>query len=236
MAEATSKSGDRTINYLARLLQMNPVQQADEIIRARNRALRRDVGPAAASGDAAQVRDRRRKLLEQIEEIRSAFWTMPPAELAAALNRVDVSTAPDVEAAVARLRVVAQERAKLPALSEMAGFDGDFFSKLKHVLIDSPRDVSVLKEQILSSFRNGKHRRRLRQMVRLLEQEVPAIYALEADWFRALYRQRVLARSIFISNSTRSNSSANESSGSKWWIWIAVFILFRFVLSLINDR
>jgi hypothetical protein len=228
MAEATSKSGDRTINYLARLLQMNPVQQADEIIRARNRALRRDVGPAAASGDAAQVRDRRRKLLEQIEEIRSAFWTLPPAELAAALNRVGGRRrAPPSRGAGAR---------QASCVIGNGWLRRRFFSKLKHVLIDSPRDVSVLKEQILSSFRDRKHRRRLRQMVRLLEQEVPAIYALEADWFRALYRQRVLARSIFISNSTRSNSSANESSGSKWWIWIAVFILFRFVLSLINDR
>src|SRR4029079_18226357 len=73
---------------------------------------------------------------------------------------------------------------------QMTGFDGHFFSALKEVLVQSPRETAVLREQVLSTFRNRARRKSGRKMVELLQNEMPAVCQLESDWFETLRRQK----------------------------------------------
>jgi hypothetical protein len=125
-------------------------------------------------------------------------------------------------------------------LAEKRGFDGDFFSSLKQVLTKSPREVAVLKEQVLSAFRNRAHRKRGRQMVKLVKRELPAIYGLEADWFDALYRQKAKS-TLLVSSSRQGSVPAAIGGGSDfrkyWWIiWIFVVAIGRFFTTMSNDN
>jgi len=220
MNEAQMQARRQAIDYMVRLLQMNPIQEGDEIISARSKALglakRGESAAAAAAAEAPQVD--RRKVLEALEAVRSQFWTMPIDELNRQLAALDSQGFSDLEAAIGRLRVVAAHRALFPALAGKPGFDGEFFSALKEVLIRSPRDTAVLREKVLSSFRNRARRKGGRKMVALLKAEVPAIYELEADWFDTLYRQKA----HLVGSSRGSGLSVSATGFAKFW-WVILF-------------
>lgn len=216
---------------MARLLQMNPIHQGQEIILARSAALGFDKNAAAAiPTPVAKTRAERRKALDDLESLRRQFWNMPLDELQQRLGTFDCQGFVDLEAAVNRLRVVTEHRGELPALSQKPGFDGEFFSALKEILIRSSRDTAVLREQVLSTFRNRSRRKSGQRMVKLVKAEAPAIYALEADWFDTLSRQKTASRLRLFSNSARvpRQAGAVVSSGYRkyaWFIWIGVVVL-----------
>jgi hypothetical protein len=220
---------------------MNPLHECDEIVGARSAALGQAKKRGTASvEDADQVKMQRRNLLAQLDGLRNEFWTMPLDTLQAKLSELNARGYADLDAAVARLRIVAAHRAEFPKLAEKRGFDGDFFSSLKQVLTKSPRDVAVLKEQVLSTFRNRAHRKRGRQMLKLVKRELPAIYALEADWFDALYRQRVKG-TLLVSSSRQGSAPAAMSGGSDfrkyWWVvWLFVVAVGRFFTTASSDN
>lgn len=242
MSDTQAITGQAAIDHLVRLLQMNPIHQGTEIIDARREALglAKEVD-ATRSPPAEEVRALRRKALDQLKALRSRFWAMPLDELNKQLNALDNQGFVDLEASIARVRVVAAYRDQFPTLSEKPGFDGDFFSVLKDVLIRSPRDTAVIREQILSSFRNRSRRKRGRRMVALLKTEMPAIYELEADWFETLYRQKAQPRvTLVTSNSSRTGTGAagsKSNAGSYGWvIWLSIVAISGLIRSASNDR
>jgi hypothetical protein len=239
--DTQATTGQAAIDQMVRLLRMNPIHQGTEIIDARREALGlAKEAKATRSTPAEDVRALRRKVLDQLESLRSQFWAMPIDDLNKQLNALDNQGFVDLEASIARLRIVAAYRDQFPLLGGKPGFDSDFFFVLKKVLIRSPRDTAEVREQILSSFRNRSRRKRGRRMVALLKTEMPAIYELEADWFDTLYRQKAEPPVTFVTSSnaragTRTASSKSDA-GSYWWvIWIAVGVSSSLFRSMSND-
>lgn len=238
MSDAKAQARQRAVEYMTRLLQMNPVDQGDEIICARSTALGlANKADAARIEAAAEPRVERRKLIEQLDAIRRDFWTMPIATLRSQLSALNGQGFADLEVAVARLRVVAAHRSEFPKLAGQRYFDGEFFSSFKEVLTKSSRDTAVLKEQVLSSFRNRSRRKSGRRMVQLLKKELPAIYQLEADWMNALYRQKAKAPELFVTRKDRAAADVGSSSGSnRWLIWIIIMIAIRAIAALTQTK
>jgi hypothetical protein len=236
VSDAKAQSRQRAIDHMARLLQMNPIHQGEEIIRARIEAL--GLAKKAEGARPAPVEEQRvdrRKMLDALESVRSQFWTLPIDVLNAQLNALDGQGFVDLEAAIKRLRVVAAHRTRFPALAEKPGFDGDLFSSLKEVLIRSPRDTAVVREQVLSTFRNRSRRKQGRQMVALLKSEMPAVYDLEADWFNTLYRQKAQFSKVYLTSARPAFAVTGSESNLRkyrWVIWITLIIVGRFLLSL----
>jgi hypothetical protein len=226
---------------MARLLQMSPIHQGTEIICARSEALGlAEKANATRPVPTEDVRAVRRNVLDQLESVRSRFWTMPIDELNNQLQALDSRGFVDLEAAIARLRVVAAHRDRFPAFSQRPGFDGDFFSALKEVLVRSSRDTAVLREQILSIFRNRLRRKRSRLMVALLKTEMPAIYELEADWFDILYQQKAPPRVTLVTSSnartgTQTAGSKSDAGSYKWFIWLAIVATSCLLRSVSHD-
>ncbi|HEX5470962.1 MAG TPA: hypothetical protein VFW73_03705 [Lacipirellulaceae bacterium] len=180
-----------TIDRLVCLLQMNPVHQAAEIISLRSEGveLPNTIGRTPwLSVDA--LRANRRRLMEQIESIRSKFWGLSDDELNRALDAVDTPGFVDVQTAVARLRTVAAHRAQFNSLRKRFEYDSELLYVLNSIFIRSPKDTGLLREEVLSAFRKRSSRRRGQRVLQSLKAEIPAIYALEADWFAMLGRQK----------------------------------------------
>jgi hypothetical protein len=235
-------TGQAAIDHVVRLLQMNPIHQGMEIIDARREALGlAEQAKPTQSPRAEDVRALRRKVVDQLKSIRSQFWAMPIDQLNKQLNALDNQGFVDLEASIARVRVVATYRDRFPALSEKPGFDGDLFSVLKDVLVRSPRDTAVIREQVLSSFRSRARRKRGRRMVALLKTKMPAIYELEADWFDTLYRQKAQPRVTLLTSKsartgTRPVGSKSNVGSYGWMIWIAIVAISGLIRSASNDR
>lgn len=240
MSDAKVQARQRAIDYMVQLLQMNPVHEGAAIIAVRNDALglTKKAPPQPAVPVDVQKEDRR-KLLDQLEALRRQFWTMPLDALNQQLSALDGQGFADLEAAVKRLRIVAAHRAKFPALAQHADFSGEIFSSLKEILTRSPRDTAVLREQVLAKFRNRSHRKSGRKMIALLKRELPAIYALEADWFDTLDRQKVQTSGIHLVGQRRDNTAPagnGTNFGSYWWVIVLISGMVRACTSTMDHH
>jgi hypothetical protein len=217
----------RCVDYLVNVLQKNPLEHGAEIISGRNRLLRLETTPAQGVSSVSLVahRERRQAIVQQIESLRKQFWTAPLTELQGALGRLDAADFPDLQAAVNRLTTVAADRSRFPTLVRDRHFDGDFFSAFKEVLVSSPRDVAVLKENMLVSFANSSTRRRGKRMIALLQSEMPAVYALEAGWLSTLARQKRSTARVKAVSQRPVLSTASNFSIPWWWIVVAMIII-----------
>ena len=220
-----SKASPQVINYLQQQLSRNPVSESDDIISLRTKAFKleqRSTSPAAKPTPPSADRQR---LREKLEKIRSQCFTGTIDELQKQIARLPLADHPDLLTLANRLQVVLDSRAKLPALSADPRFDGDFFSCLKKVLVEPPREVSVLREQVLSSFRHRSNRKRGQAMIRLLKERLPALYALEHDWLESLLRMS--GRSATASSYAapqRSSPYVSSDVRSQWPVWLLVFL------------
>lgn len=240
MSDAKAQARQRAIDYMVQLLQMNPVHEGAAIIAVRSEAL--GLTKKAVPQPAPTVDDQkedRRKLLDQLEALRKQFWTMPLDALNQQLGALNGQGFADLEAAVKRLRIVAAHRARFPALAQHADFSGEIFSSLKEILTRSPRDTAVLREQVLSKFRNRSHRKSGRKMIALLKRELPAIYALEADWFDTLDRQKVQTSKVRLVGQDHNNAAPvgnGTNFGSYWWVIVLISGLVRACTSTMDHH
>lgn len=232
MPDAQRKKPAGAAAYLARTLRMNPLYEADQVIALRSRALRlKSDKPQPAN--VADLGKRRTDALARIEAIRKECWSAPPEQLLSRLDSLELDGLPDVQAAANRLKVVANNRAKLPQLASHKHFDGEFFSCLKTVLAESPRETAVLREQVLASFRSGKLRKRGRRMIKLLESKLPEVYALESDWFSALLRQKTTSTDSALAP---ADSSASDGMAIPAWAWwIVVFVVIKVLAAIARN-
>lgn len=216
MSEQRAEAGSRKRvgQYVLRALRMNPMHEADAIVALRARALgfERDGAAPGPTAPQGQALDRERQLSE-LATIRAECWSAPPERLLKRIKKLRAVAAPDVRSAAERLGVIAQCRPRLPELTQRREFDGQFFSVLKRVLAESPRETAVVREQALASFRKRKLRRRGRRMIKLLDREMPELYALESGWFESLMSQR--AAGLFASGGSSRSDSYTSGSGAE---------------------
>jgi len=216
-----------TLRYLQKTLQMNPLYESDEIIERRTRATGQTKTKETTE---ANSEDHRPKVLEQIAHVREVCWKEPVASLYQKIEAIDATPFPDLDAALKRLRVVADQRNNLSEISKHADFDTHFFTCLQRVLVASPRETSELREQVFAAFSTQKLRRRGMKTIQLIKKKVPEIYDLEADWLGALAKhKRVLGQN----DSTSYVDGDTESFRIPTWLWIVgAIILMRIVIAI----
>jgi len=231
-----SSGSGQVVAYLQRQLSQNPVHQSPEIIALRAKAFRLRRSTATAAATVSSSAEQRSHLRDQLEAIRSQCFTAPVEQLQQQLAGLSLSAYPDLEALAKRLQVIVRCRTKLPQLTTDRRFNGDFFACLKKVLTQPARDVAVLREQVLSSFRRkGRLRRRGQAMIRLLKEQVPELYALEADWLESLLQVRSHYSSFSLA--TSGENSGNTAIGAGLVIVLVTgLILFLAVPRSERDR
>lgn len=216
-----SSASPQVIEYLTRQLGRNPINESGDIVRTRAKAFRleaKQVSPQRSGPTAEQ----RQQVRDQLEQIRQTCFTGDVGQLLGRIRQLPVREFPELAALASRLKVVLESRGKLPALAGDPRFDGDFFSVLKKILVSPSRDVAVLREQVLASFRHRRNRRRGQGMIRLLKTEMPDLYALEADWLDSLLRYSARKHAV---TSPTAQTVADEGSGSSRWPgWVLAFL------------
>lgn len=217
-----SSASPKVVAYLTRQLSRNPISESADIVTLRAKALRLAKTKQHANEPSIPA-EQRQQLRDQLDTIRQQCFSAPVEQLQGQLNQMELANYPDLAALAKRLKVILDSRTKLPALSSDKRFDGDFFSCLKTVLVSPSRDVTILREQVLASFRHRRNRKRGQAMIRMLREELPELYALEADWLSSLAKCKVDLSSITLSNNS-------ENSGQ---VAIAFFLIVLVVGGII---
>lgn len=236
-ATPTGPASPQVVAYLTSQLARNPIHQSGDIVSHRAKAFKLapvQSSPAAAVASASS--DQRPKLRKALEDLRSRSFTASVEESLASIDKLDLAPFPDLAALADRLRVILKSRSALPQLSGHPKFDGDFFSCLKKVLVSPPRDVSVLREQVLASFRHRKNRKRGQAMVKLLKAELPELYALESDWLESLLRRQP-SPDIIITGAPREKAEeSNENFNWKRWLFVFLVCVLVRGYNRLNDE
>lgn len=234
----SSSKQEKIVQYVVRALQKNPVEEGASIVNSRNRLLGL-AAPVLNTKEIKTSRDprlQRQEALKQLDAIRSDFWTKPLPDLKASLQAVDAEHFPDVLSVVRRLTVVANHRDKLPQLTAHKSFDGDFLKVFREVLTATPRDSAVAKERMLAQFGKSKVRKRGSKMIRLIQQQLPELYALELNWLNSLVKQKNRKnRPVTLKSRDQFTSTASSGFHIPWWVIVLGLAILRAVIRMSND-
>ncbi|WLD15345.1 hypothetical protein [Planctellipticum variicoloris] len=230
MNNPTPRTDAERSAYLRTVLQMNPLQRAEEILALRNR-YRRIKTPTARTVTEVDARELRQQAVDGLQQVREQFWKERLTVLQQTLDALPLKQFPDLRKAAQRLKVLASHRQDFPGLAEVPRFDPDLFSRLKQILVVSPRDAGPLKEAVQDSFAEAGARKRALKMLALLERELPEIYQLEEDWFDLLRRERA-------SRWVRRPLEQGQTSGTSplRYVWFLIPVLVSVVLAVLNPK
>ncbi|WP_425398932.1 hypothetical protein [Aeoliella sp.] len=228
-----SSASPQVVDYLTKQLARNPINESGDIVRSRAKAFRLEAKQKTKSANAPSAGERQ-KVRDQLEQIRQACFTGPVDQLLGRIRQLPVQEFPELAALARRLTVVLQSRGKLPALASDRRFDGDFFSVLKKILVSPSRDVAVLREQVLASFRHRHNRRHGQAMIRLLKTELPELYALESDWLDSLLRYSARKHAVAAAPG-QAATTERSSNGWPWWLFLLVLPVIRGCAHIANE-
>jgi hypothetical protein len=235
MSSPAPETHQKLLRYLEHALRQNPFEESAAIIHRRSQVLGLRTAPkeAVQTIAAAPVSQQRQQLLQRLEQVRATFWTAPLATLRSSLQDLETRAGqsfPDIQAATRRLSVVAAHRDQFPRLVKHKWFYPDFLSAFKDVLVGTPRQAALVRERMLAQFGAPKIRRHGKKMIRLIQQELPAVYELESAWIESLLAQRGRHNA---SNPAYNyvESSSSSGGGIPWWVYLLVLTLIRILVS-----
>lgn len=209
--------------YLASVLLLNPIFQADEILAARDRFLGRE-SQADASQEIWQLQEQREELQTQIDSLRENFWTTKPKELRETLERLKVQQFPDLALAAERLRAAFRVRSEFPTLLQHKHCDQELFEKLKEIAVAAPREAGRTKQAFfLRTSANLKLHRRCRAMIKTLRKEFPELFQLEREWLQQIESTKPIAGKTESEKEAAQRSGSN-SSGRIGWVVVCVLL------------
>lgn len=203
--------------YLASVLPLNPIFQAEEILAARDRFLGR--ASAAGESDRWQLQEQREALHAQINTIREQFWTLKAQEMREALDKLSVDRFPDLKLAVERLRAAFRVRSEFPKIAQHKQYDEDLFEMLKAVAVAAPRDAGRTKQAFfLRTSSNFKLHRRCAAMIKTLCKEFPKVFALEQDWLQQIEQTKPIAGKTESEKEADQRAGRSVGAGAGWLV------------------
>ena len=226
MSPPKAKTEAERAQYLERVLRMNPLSDAADILEARNRFRGVKAAGAAAALAGAELYERRVDATRTFARLREEFWSLDLKTLTRRLEGLELKQFPDLQNAAWRLTVIARIRARLPQLTSNPHFDGAFFSHLKSIWVVSPRDAAPIKDEVMRDFTKPAKLRRGQSMIRMLHEELPDVYELDEDWLDILLRLRPKD----LQRPEKKEAGAGITfEGWGWMIWVVLWLVIQFL-------
>lgn len=179
-----SQPAGPVVKYVYRCLQLNPAKQAQEILDLRAAALGLPTRLQEGGADAVKKRQaRRQKLQQELDSIRSVFWTAPGAHLQTQLSRLDVGDFPELQKGVQRMLQLVGIREQVNSLLGMPNANSNLVNTFKRVMMLPPIEAGRVKDEFLFALPFHADLVSVKSMVRMLIDRLPQVYQVERAWF-----------------------------------------------------
>ncbi|MFH1303118.1 MAG: hypothetical protein ABIK07_18810 [Planctomycetota bacterium] len=178
----------RETDYASRLLNMNPLEHASEILVLRKRFLHPQEHAAKTLDEYADASDRREQIVKNINALKSGFWSLPETTLQQQLEMMDISDFPELTLALSRLKNIAEHRESFLRLKQHPDFFEEFFDQFCKLVLASPREAADLRIAFFNEFLNrsngaSHHKpKAYYRIAQVIQREFPELYALENIW------------------------------------------------------
>lgn len=202
--------------YLASVLPLNPIFQAEEILAARDRFLGR-TSSAGASSESWQLHEQREALQKKIDQLREQFWTTKPKDLREGLEGLSVDPFPDLKLATERLQAAFRVRIEFPKILQNKHCDQELFDKLKEIAVAAPREAGRAKQAFfLRSSSSTKLHNRCRTMIKMLRSEFPDVFELEREWLQQVEETKPISGQTVSEKEAIQRSKTGVNAGVGW--------------------
>lgn len=194
MTSDSAKTSERAGRYLTRVLQINPLENPQQVLDLRRRAL----GLTRVAGDRGQPRqavdpqleEKRQAMRGQVQRLQSDFWTMPLDRLRANLDALDARLAPELRPTIARLRTVATCRSEFPRLATVKNADLALVRAFKLAVVKPAAEAGPMRERFLNTIKDRKRLQHAQRMTRVIRDQYPILFQLEKDWFETILKMK----------------------------------------------
>ena len=231
VSRARNRTPDQTRAYLDRVLSLNPLVDANRMVRLRDRFCGLQV--AVASPKPTTVTDnagRRGKIQAALKEIRSNFWLMNGPDLRSQLDGLNASGLPELKTAIDRLKMLTLYRDEIQSLSKHPKREINLYNTWRRILMTSPRKAGSIKEKYLRAMPYSQARKRAQLMVKMLKRDYPQLYNLESDWFTQIEKIKARDGQMAATQSQPITVSTGDTPG--WVIWICIFFGFKILIAI----
>lgn len=178
--------------YLNRVFQMDPLEEAEEILEFRARFLGLppppDPPPIWWDQGYDALKFERFEIMDEIEEIRIQFWELDPKEVEERLGKLSPKYFPDLQASLEKLLLLAQHRSDLVDLFDSCQLDSFYREHIQQILCSQRAEGLKSKEKVSlrqTSAPTG-HKKLLSRFIRSLKRDLNPLYNLEHQWFNTL--------------------------------------------------
>ncbi len=145
-----ARTPSETRDYLRRVLEMNPLEASEKIVRSRANFLGFETSIDPEGQETHEdLQGRRENAIRDLKTVRQRFWNLKTSHLQTILDELDVESFPDLSHAVDRLNVLVQHRSRLLGFDKHKRCDADFYSCLKKILVRSSRDTAALRDKTI---------------------------------------------------------------------------------------
>lgn len=174
--------------YAGRLLNMNPLDHASEILALRKQFLHPRPAGSASIEAVLDPAARREQTLQAINELKETFWSLDEAELQERLESIDISDYPDLTLALSRFKTAAAHYKSFQRLKQHPDCFDIFFNQFSSLVLDSPREASELRATYLKTIFKRRKQSEAHapkdyfRVASLVQRDFPALNALERTW------------------------------------------------------
>lgn len=172
----------RDIEYLQRVLRLNPLDSAPEIMAARQ--LHREASDEAPLFFESPE-ERHEGLANHLEFLRKSFWSRSEAEIRRQLDELPLTEFPDLKLAATILRSIAPRLPAFARLKEHPDCFPEFLELFQNLVLASPKQAVALRRRLLSAARVGeafpirRSSQEFRRIAHTIEVEFPELASLQ---------------------------------------------------------
>ncbi|MBL8889481.1 MAG: hypothetical protein JNL67_05850 [Planctomycetaceae bacterium] len=230
-----SQAAGPALKYVYRCLQLNPAKQSQEILDQRAAGLGLPTRLQEGGADAEKKRrTQRQKIQQELDSIRSVFWTAHSAHLHAQLGRLDVSDFPELQKGVQRMLHLVGIREQVNGMVGMPSANSNLVNTVKRIMMLPPIEAGRVKDEFLFALPFHAELSSVKATVRMLISRFPQVYQVERAWFDQILAtksgRQYVARAY--GESSSGGSLGQEMNYSIFAIIFVLMMLARIMHSL----
>lgn len=224
-----SESAGAKLKYVYRCLQLNPAKQAERILDERAIALGLPTRvPVNGAAEIKKRQARRQKLQQELDSIRTVFWTAPGAQVQANLQRLDVDDFPELKKGVERMLHLSEIREQVNGLMGLPHSNANLVLTIKRVMMLPPIEAGRVKDEYLLMLPFHESLASVKSMIRVLKNRFPQVFQMEQAWFEQILASKAGRRYIARRQTESSGESESYFQEMSYSFFVIVFFLVLF--------
>lgn len=231
-----TKLDERTLEYLERVLALDPAEDVAEIgARTRDwRAGKRSAHDPPPRPGASLRQDEpmeelggadRRQVAAALDTLRQEFWDLDAGTVTARLNDLDAADHPDLERAALRLRAANGLREDLDVLENDDSIRVETVLRMREMLLAPAKEGNAIRDELIRVLGRTNNQNERKALLRAVKRGTPGLERVERRWLERLKGAK----------RERQDSRAVASGLGAFFVGLVIFRVVRLLFRWLSE-